>query len=236
VTEEVLAEMVVSWLQDQHWVVYQEVSCAGAVCDIVAVRGPAVWAIECKLKMGLAVLGQAHQWRFLANYVSVAVPAPKRGYHQFAYRLLHDYGIGRIELTERSDLDGWGLNIRQSAPTFCRRTSSKLRCSLREEHKTFAKAGNPNSKRFTPFQGTKRDIQRIVKQRKSVPLKELIDELNHHYTTDVSAKQCLTKLIDGGVIEGVVVRRVQRKIFIEAAENPRNDPALSLHSGIGRTR
>jgi hypothetical protein len=222
-TEQELAEKVVGWLQDQHWEVYQEVSCAGAICDIVAVRGPALWAIECKLKMGLAVLGQAHEWLRHANYVSVAVPRPKRNRSAFINVLLRDYGIGCIELTERSSdqMASWGLDIRQRPASFRRRVSGRLRAVLREEHKTWAKAGNARGARFTPFQGTKRDIQRVVGQRKSLPLRELIDILDHHYATDASAKQHLTKLIEAGVIEGVAVRREQRKIFIEVAETER---------------
>jgi len=47
--EEDLARRVIEWLQVEQWVVWQEVTPGAqqAVCDIVARRGPVIWAIEC---------------------------------------------------------------------------------------------------------------------------------------------------------------------------------------------
>jgi hypothetical protein len=75
-----IARPVVAWLQAQGWTVYQEVQHQGCVADIVAVRGPLLWVIECKAQLGLAVLGQALGWQGHAHAISVAVmsdPKPK---------------------------------------------------------------------------------------------------------------------------------------------------------------
>ena len=83
-----LAKVVVSWLNEQHWDVYQEVQIHGfgGVADIVAVQGPLVWVIECKTSLSLTVMEQASVWR--VHFRSVAVPTGVRHHSRTAaYRV-----------------------------------------------------------------------------------------------------------------------------------------------------
>lgn len=93
-----VAAAVVAWLAEFDWTVYQEVSLGASArtVDLVAVRGPLLWAIECKVSLGLAVLEQAHGLRGLAHYVSVAVQGARRGGHSwgFASSAMKEAGIG----------------------------------------------------------------------------------------------------------------------------------------------
>jgi hypothetical protein len=73
-----LAKVVVGELRERGWTVYQEVTVGGSVCDIVAVSGRVLWAIEAKLSLGMTVLSQAKAWNGAANLVSVAVPNGRR--------------------------------------------------------------------------------------------------------------------------------------------------------------
>ena len=50
-SEQDLAAIVVGWLTERGWDVYQEVAIMGKVADIVAVRGPCVWIVECKVRL-----------------------------------------------------------------------------------------------------------------------------------------------------------------------------------------
>jgi len=218
-TEEDLAARVVEWLESQHWTVYQEVMAGLGVCDIVAVREPAVWCVECKTSLGLPVICQAHDWMRWANYSSVAVPTSKKPRHPFVSRLLEDCGIGCVEVG-RSWLGQ--KEIRETVrPKFQRRVCSHLRSKLHPEQKTgeFAPAGTSKGGYFTPFAKTKRAVQNLVKKRGEMRLKTLVDELDHHYASDSSAKQSLAKLIECGVIEGVALERNGRRIVVKRKES-----------------
>ena len=96
VPEVAIGRVVVSWLEAEGWDVWQEVgvSSGGGVCDIVAKRGPAIHAVECKSVANLDVLEQASWWVGRAHFVSVAVPLPRRErlYASFAKSL----GVGVI--------------------------------------------------------------------------------------------------------------------------------------------
>lgn len=104
-----VAAAVVRWLRTMDWTVYQEVTIGGGgrTVDIVATRGPLVWAIEAKVSLGLAVLAQAYELLLHAHYVSVAVRAPAgedRGDRWFAEQVVAaEHGIGVIEVDQRWD-------------------------------------------------------------------------------------------------------------------------------------
>lgn len=54
-----LAGVVSAWLTTDGWTCYHEVPVASGRIDILAVRGPLVWAVETKLRAGLEVVDQA---------------------------------------------------------------------------------------------------------------------------------------------------------------------------------
>ncbi len=72
------AKIVIAWLAEQHWEIYQEVQPRnyGGIADIVAVQSALVWVIECKTSLTLSVMEQASGWR--VHYRSIAVPFGKR--------------------------------------------------------------------------------------------------------------------------------------------------------------
>src|SRR5262245_58424125 len=94
-----LAKVVVDDLRARGWKVYQEVDVRGSACDIAAVMGTVLWAIECKVSLGVGVLAQARGWLDGANLVSVAVLP---GRHSDGRRLAEDMaktlGIGVLEV------------------------------------------------------------------------------------------------------------------------------------------
>ena len=109
VKETEIAAAVVRWLVDMEWTVYQEVSLGGRVIDLVATRGPLVWAIECKVSLGLAVLEQAYGLLGYAHYVSVAVREPTSEdsvVRWFAEQVVAaEHGIGVLEVGETYNED-----------------------------------------------------------------------------------------------------------------------------------
>lgn len=76
-TEVELAQAVANWAETQGWEVFKEVFTNDGDIDLVLVQGRAIWAIECKLRLGADVLEQATTRRKYAHYVSVATPKVK---------------------------------------------------------------------------------------------------------------------------------------------------------------
>lgn len=214
-TEADLAKVVQAWLKEDHWEVYCEVAPWGggaARADIVATRGPVVSVVETKLSLSLALMEQCFDWKRHAHTVWAAVPYPKRGYVSgFSKRTLESLGIGLLCVTRHGE-------VRVLArPEFRRKVTSALRDSLVEGHKDFTPGSN--SRRFlTPFKITCQDLRRILMLAGGeLPVKEAISQLKHHYANDASARSCLLKLAEKGVVEGVALRREGRDVWFRVA-------------------
>ena len=199
-----LAEVVVNWLQDYKWDVYQEVESSITLCvaDIVAIQKHLSWVIECKTTLSLSLIRQADNWFGKANYISVAVPYPhKIGKDQiFVRRILEKLGIGLLYISN----DDVKEEVR---PQLNRYIYPKPKTYLKEEHKVWAKAGNNLNERYTPFQDTCGQILREIRLSPGLTVKELIGKINHHYRTPESAKGSLLKWGQEGLIKGVIVKR-----------------------------
>lgn len=212
-----LAARVVQYLEEEGWEVYQEVEPRrwGSTADIVAVLGHVVWVIECKLSLSMDLLGQAMEWRGYAHKVSVAVPAPKKNRHNskrdlFIHNVCKTWGVGWLEV-QPSD---WNHGVRERMrPGFNRRlVDNRVRDSLTEKHKTYAKAGTNTRKRWTPFQHTCDQIYSLVRQRPGITLKEIVDAVDHHYASDSGARSSISIWVRKGVIKGVRAERDGRKL------------------------
>lgn len=197
-SETELAAILVPWLTDQEWEVFQEVqlSRGGRVADIVARRDSIIWIIECKLSLGFAVLDQACNWLFYAHYVSLAAPTR---HLRSAHICLQTLGIGYLQISrgDVSEISRPRLNRSARADRVC----------LRDEHKTWAQAGNANRGHFTPFKDTCRNVRNMVTQQPGITMKELIDRVPTHYSSSSTARSALAKWIQRGVVKGVESRR-----------------------------
>lgn len=201
-----LARLVVEWLREWNWEVYQEVQHyrGGTVADLVAVQDGLVWIVEVKTSLNLTLLSQAYDWKHYAHFISVAVPTARRSNARAtAAMILRDWGIGLIEV---------GQNVNESIePRLHRRNlAHELRENLREEQKTWAETGNSEGQRYTPFQGTRRSVQQYVKRHPGCTIKDLIENVGHHYSTPSSAKACLLRWIESKVIDGIRIDMAQR--------------------------
>ncbi len=199
-SEQDIAKQVIALLSEWHYDIYQEVDGPGGRCDIVAVQGKILWAIECKVRFNLAVVEQAHNWLGRAHFVSVAAPGrPSR----FLARVCRDYGIGILEA-------GYSEAAEIFRPRFTRRIKP-LR--LYDEQKTFCPAGSSESY-FTPFKRTRDGIIACVTNNPGIEFSALLKTVEHHYRTLSTAKSCISKYIERGVIPGLRTEIVNRKLCI----------------------
>ena len=154
-----LAEKVIGWLEAQHWDVYQEVQPfdRGSVADIVAIQNNLIWIIEVKCSLSLAVLEQATGWLGFAHFISVAheqnrkVPKGR----DVAKAYMRWKGIGEISVGEYDAHEIIDAKLH-------RKIGNHVKNCLCEEHKTFAKAGNPYGQNWTPYQQTCRAVAALV--------------------------------------------------------------------------
>lgn len=217
-TETQLAEKVIEWLTAQGWDVYQEVQpfAYGNVADIVAVRGALLWIIETKRVLNMKVITQAVEWQGFANFVSVATPRTKTSYGLMD-KCLRYLRIGRLEIDEHGDPCEW------VKPALDRKILKNLKECLSEEHKTYAKAGNADGKRWTPFQGTARAVQVYVREHPGCTTKELIDNIKTHYSCSTTARSCLGQYIQRGIIKGIKCDNSKRILrFYTEKDYPKN--------------
>lgn len=189
-----IAESVISWLEEQHWEVYQEVQFRSysGIADIVAKNGHLLWIIECKRSLSLSVMAQARAWR--SHFRSIAVPQarrPSRWERQLAYDIAKDYlRIGVITVN--------GSYVSQPvAPPLMRehhRFAKEKIPMLSEAHKHYAKAGSQRGGHYTPYKSTIESCHRFIKSNPGCTMKELIDGIKtHHYANDRSAYGTLLK-------------------------------------------
>ena len=228
-----LAEKVVDWLRLDGWEVYQEVQMYGygsRTADIVAVKKfyktEIIWIIECKTSMTASLCEQAHYWNhyWTSHYVSIAVPVLKRQRSfWFLSEALRDHGIGILEVNnsdmiwcredKEKDLPSLYVNEELSPKLFRTRHNIRKKTldKLHEQHKTFAKAGNADGKKFTAFQHTIQQIQDFIKRQPGSTMDEVLERIYHHYSSKAGAKSSLYKWINSGVIKNIELRREKNR-------------------------
>jgi len=199
-TEKEIAKIVIAWLKNQHWVIYQEVQqyMYGPVADIVAVQGKILWVIETKTSLTFKLIAQVQRWKMNAHYVSVAVPSAKLDSGRlFAEHVLKWQGIGLFTVAGNEVGERIAPKLNRYA------YKSRLIKKLKPEQQYWAEAGNANSERWTPFAETCRNIVRIVQRSPGITAKELIDGTRTHYSTPASARTCIIKWAREGIIRGI---------------------------------
>ena len=214
-SETEIAEIIIPYLKQMGWEIYQEVQIhhSGNIADIVAIQGKLVWVLECKRSLSLDVMAQAYEWRQFAHYISIVVPTKKRWNTQRLLENILDYlGIG-CYMVGKPD------RISEFVPIKLHRKAMShyiIQC-LTEQHKTWAKAGNANGSRYTPFQHTKDNLICEVRKHPGITIKQLIKNIDHHYSNEASAKGSILHWIHTGIIKGVYLKRDGRqyKVYLE---------------------
>lgn len=205
IKETEIAGPVVKYLQDLKWDVYQEVQVPGrGRADIVAVQGPVIWAIECKVKRSLEVLNQAWAWSRLANRVSIATSS--RVGDDFYRMVVRDYGIGVLCVS------CGGLVSTCMEPRLRRRIGNNLINSLHEGQKTYAMAGNNEGAFWSPYKQTCQNIRDYVCSHPGASLKEVVENIKTHYHTWGNAYQSLRHWLSCGLVKGVKMEKNGKRL------------------------
>ena len=167
-----LALVVKKHLEKQGWDVYPEVELYpnGPRCDLVALKGEKLWAIECKLKVSKAALKQAVKWKRFANLISLASSHIIFEDHDW-YAMEQELGIMRVF--------GDHVCIDSTFPYYRPIKNTQLLEACREDHKELGVAG-AKSKYYTPYLKLLKSISIEAHREHGQRLEDIIDSLPPH--------------------------------------------------------
>jgi hypothetical protein len=221
--ESELADKIINYFESKGYITYKEVSMYGkggdARADIYFVKKvndeivDSV-VVETKTSFSTKVIQQADRWKTskLSHRVYVCVPAPKRKdlkSRRFLFKVCKLLGIGVFQYYTNQDFI---FGIKESVESDVIKT--KKYPPLFEEQKDSI-AGNDKSEYVTKFKLTVVKLNEFMKDKESYVWKNLIEEIDHHYTNDKSAMSALKKLIGGdGPIPGYYFEKIDKKITL----------------------
>lgn len=213
-----LAKVVIAWLRDAGWTIFQEVEHHGDIADIVATRAGKVAVVECKLHLNPEVLHQADRWLTRAHFAWAAAPERRSTSDawRFAQTACRKLGIGLLGVESH---ERWRDVTTAGSPTrfetyvetavLVRVDAAeqkvdgvKLLATLRPEHETYAEAGSPTGHRWTPFRETERDVVAYVKTHPGELARDVLRVVPHHWRSKAPAGTLLA-LIRRGIITGI---------------------------------
>jgi predicted transcriptional regulator len=77
--------------------------------------------------------------------------------------------------------------------------------ALNEGHKTYAEAGNNQGKHWSAFKETCLQIYRYIRVNEGCSLKDVLNNVNHHYVSTSTARSCIPKWAEAGKIDRIKV-------------------------------
>ena len=201
-----LAQLFVDYLSDFD--LYFEVDYYRCV-DIVALNGKISSAYEVKTTFNFKVLEQAIENAKHFNYSYIAVPE----FNDWAIqqRLCKDYGIGLLMYDSKHgyhDVREWIY------PKLNRHVNNqRLIASLRDINK-ISKPGSKSgdSTKITAFQITVENAVLYVQRHPGCKIKEMVDNINHHYGNSKVACSNIYGRIYQGVIKELTLK--EGKLYV----------------------
>ena len=210
-TETDVAAVVVDYLRDAGWQVYQEVEGPNGRCiDIVAQRGPLLWALEAKRSLNLAVLDQAYDSLPFAHQVSAVVPrgvGPPAGY-EFGLKAAKAFGIGVLEVWPPDKSPRVTQGVEPESRTTVK---GNLAGMLSPAQKVFVAAGSAGASHWTAFKQTSALLRQLVHKHPGVTMTDAVKRISHHYSNNENAAVELRRGIETGIIPGLRIERINDK-------------------------
>jgi hypothetical protein len=79
---------------------------------------------------------------------------------------------------------------------------------------TFAPAGNARARFWSPWKATVAEIQAWSAAHPSAAFADLVRSIRHHYRTAATARSCLRRHIEDGLVPGVRLERAGGRLRI----------------------
>ena len=194
-SEAELALVVEKYLKAKGWEVFKEVKpkSLSRIADIVALKDNKIWIIETKLVYGTKVLDQAAHWLHYAHYVSIAVP--KGDSHSLVLNhFMNHFGIGKLDLIPANEFGS--AIVRENRPPKLNEKVMEIQIynSLHHQQKDSV-AGVKGGGYVTPYKLTIQAIKHYLKYNPGKTIGEIVNSIQHHYTSHGSAMSALPKML-----------------------------------------
>lgn len=194
--------------------------------DIVAISENISSAFEVKNTFNFKVFEQALGNKPHFNYSYICVPSFNDWIIQ--RKLCEDYGIGLLVYEERGYND-----IRELVhPKLNRHTNNKrLFAGLHERNKrSLPGSKSGDSLKITAFGVTVENAVRYVRRHPGCTLKEMVDNIGHHYDSNILARKNLYQWIYKGVIKEIIWQPGGTLILSQTADKPTSEGEKIKHN------
>lgn len=171
--------------------------------DIVAIEGNISMAYEVKTTFNFKVLEQAIENAKHFHYSYICVPDFSDSY--FQRKLCVDYGLGLLVYPEK-DLF---REVRKLVHPKLNRHANifSLRNRLREENKqSIPGSRSGDGGKLTAFGCTVQNAEFFVRRNPGCTLKQMIEGIEHHYSSNQSARGSMAQYIKSGVIKNIELK------------------------------
>ena len=171
--------------------IFKEVP-AGGIIDIYAKCENIGTAIEVKVSLNFEVIGQAFQNIHCAHFSYIAIPISKHGVSWIQKRICREFGIGILVYDSKCEL------VSEIIPP---RFNRRARLPKLKEYMKESVAGSQND-RVTAFSASVREIEQYLKRKGGqAHIKDVLKDVQHHWSTNSSATQCIRTWCNKGIIK-----------------------------------
>lgn len=207
-----VARPVVESFREMGWDVYQEVRDLNT--DIIAVLDKRlIHVVEAKTQLNFTVINQAIHRIGIGHWTSICVPEKScRKNMTIAKIVLSHFGIGLFEVMGN-------FSHQVIKPRLNRHGGKYTLKYLHEKQKSYAEAGSPGGKAWTPYKDTCEKLLELVKEVPGIMLSDAIKRIDHHYASYNSARQSLALWAQQGKIPGIESQLRNNKICLFPRSN-----------------
>ena len=168
-------------------------------------------AFEGKLNYNLTVLSQAQYWKDKSHKIYVVIQSPKRRNSTYSFF---------VKLCKLLEMGLIVINCKTKTITFETHPTLVHNPKLPDlnDYQKLTVASNENNQYITPFKITCFNIDEYMNNLdpsiKSLPLKELIKNIKHHYKSDRSAYTSLSRLMYAEIIKKYKITKIKNALWI----------------------
>jgi len=168
--------------------------------DIVAKHGNILMAFEVKTTLNFRVIEQAKHNTHYFHYSYICVPESRN--MSFAKEICSLYGIGILSIYISGNT-AWG-DVNEILKPKLHRIDKNIKKWIRlpdYSKRSIPGASGGDGTTITPFKNTVENVVKYVKHHNDPTIKEVFDNIDHHYSSVSAAKSSLYQWIRADVIK-----------------------------------
>lgn len=166
--------------------------------DIVAKDGNILMAFEVKNSLNFKVIEQSARWRWNFHYSYICVPYSKN--MNFAIEICKMFGIGILTANIKGGML-WGDIWEELKPKFNRSAFTKHIILPEYCKRSIPGASGNEGTTITIFKITIENIVKYIQRHPEPTVKEVFDNIDHHYSSFSAARNSMYTWIRKGIIK-----------------------------------